>query len=100
MQRHGDTRAAVRALVAAGVPRAEVARRLGLCRATVALHARGLGETPAGVREAPRVDWQAVQALYDAGASARTCMARFGLCPAGWSAAVARGVLRTRPEGA
>jgi hypothetical protein len=46
-----------------------------------------------------RIDWQRVQASYDAGLGARSCMALFGLTPAAWTAAAESGVLRTRPHG-
>jgi hypothetical protein len=43
-----------------------------------------------------RFDWVAVQCFYDAGATVRGCMARFGFCSATWSKAVKRGSIRAR----
>lgn len=67
------TRDAVACLIDEGVPHAEVARRLGISKATVSYHARRLGadiDEPAG----RRYDWDAVQRYYDDGHSIRACM--------------------------
>lgn len=41
-----------------------------------------------------RVDWRAVQALYDAGHGRDACMREFGFCLDAWYKAIRRGALR------
>jgi DNA-binding NarL/FixJ family response regulator len=60
------TREQVAALLAEGVSRAEVARRLGIRKSTVTYHARRLGAA-VDARGARRYDWAAVQTYYDEG---------------------------------
>jgi HNH endonuclease/Winged helix-turn-helix DNA-binding len=91
------TRERVAELLRRGLPRAEVARRLGLSKSTVSYHARRLGE-PIDDRCRRRYDWAAVQAYYDAGHSVRECAAAFGFSKASWSDAVQRGLLVARPR--
>jgi DNA-binding CsgD family transcriptional regulator/5-methylcytosine-specific restriction endonuclease McrA len=91
------TRGRVAELLADGVPRAEVARRLGISKATVSYHARRLGET-IDERAARRYDWSAVQRYYDAGHSVTECIERFGFSRYSWHAAVKRGVIAARPQ--
>ena len=94
-----NTRAKVRELLEEGLSQAEVARRLGLSRATVSHHARRLG-LPARESCARRYDWAAVQAYYDLGHSARACQSFFGFCSKTWHDAMRRGAVITRPAAA
>jgi len=89
-RRQVDTRAAVAALLGAGVTRAETARRLGVSKPTVSYHARRLGEM-VDERCARRYDWAAVQRFYDEGHPVERCVARFGFSRQTWHAAVNRG---------
>ena len=90
-----STRDAVAALLAEGLSRAEVARRLALSRPTVTYHARRLG-LPSEAKAARRYDWEAVRRFYEAGHSVRECMAEFGFSTDAWSAAVRRGAVVPR----
>lgn len=90
------TRQRVAELLAAGLTRAEAARRLGLSKATVSYHARRAG-LPVDERCARRYDWAAVQRFYDAGASVSTCCETFGFSRATWHEAAKRGDIRPRP---
>jgi len=80
----------------AGRSYAEIGAALGLCKATVAYHARRLG-IPADPKAARRYDWAAVQAAYDEGLSVRDCAERFGFSSASWHKAVLRGAIVSRP---
>jgi len=91
------TRRQVATLLAAGASRAEIARRLGLSRATVSYHAGRLGEA-IDERCARRYDWEAVQRYYDEGHSVRDCIESFGFSAASWFDAVNRGALLARPS--
>jgi DNA-binding CsgD family transcriptional regulator len=91
------TRDAVRDLLAQGVGKAEIARRLGVTKATVSYHVRRLG-TPVDERAARRYDWEAVQAYYDRGFSKRECARAFGFSSQSWHEAVKRGDLLPRPR--
>jgi DNA-binding CsgD family transcriptional regulator len=91
------TRQRVAGLLAAGIARAEIARRLGVSKATVSYHARRLGET-IDERCSRRYDWEAVQRFYDEGNSVRECMKAFGFSAASWFDAVNRGALVARPS--
>jgi DNA-binding CsgD family transcriptional regulator/5-methylcytosine-specific restriction endonuclease McrA len=90
------TRLEVARMLRSGTPRAEIARRLGVSKATVSYHARRLGQ---GVDErcARRYDWDAVQVYYDAGHSVRECISAFGFSAASWYDAVRRGAIFARP---
>lgn len=90
------TRAAVAALLAAGLTRAQAARTLGLSKGTVTYHARRLDQ-PVDDRCARRYDWEAIQRFYDEGHSVRECMAVFGFSSASWFEAVKRGAVEARP---
>lgn len=91
------TRRRVATLLSDGVSRAEIARRLGISKATVSYHARRLGEA-IDDRCARRYDWGAVQRFYDDGHGVRDCMAAFGFSAASWFDAVNRGALVARPS--
>jgi len=91
------TRRLVAELLASGLARAEVARALGISKATVSYHARRLG-ADIDERCARRYDWDAVQRFYDQGHGVRACMATFGFSAASWASAVKRGAVRARPS--
>jgi DNA-binding CsgD family transcriptional regulator len=90
------TRARVAALLDQQVPRAEIARQLGLSQATISYHARRLGR-PVDERCARRYDWAMVQRFYDEGRSVRECIDAFGFSSASWFEAVKRGAIVARP---
>lgn len=92
-----QTRAEVARLLALGLSRIQVARRLGVSQATVSYHARRLGQ-PVDARCARRYDWGAVQRYYDAGHSVRDCIEAFGFSTASWYEAVKRGAIVPRPN--
>ena len=91
------TRAAVAELLAQDVPKLEIARRLGISKATVSYHARRLGE-PVDERGARRYDWAAVQRYYDEGHTVEECCSAFGFSKQTWHAAKKRGAIVTRPR--
>lgn len=90
------TRQLVGSLLARGLGKAEVARRLGLAKSTVSYHARRLGIEPAS-ECGKRIDWGVVQRYYDCGHSVRACATAFGFSTASWHQAVLRGVIVPRP---
>jgi len=94
---HSTTRLEVERMLALGLQRAEVARRLGVSKATVSYHARRLGRS-IDERYARRYDWSAVQEYYDAGQSVRQCIQAFGFSAASWCDAVRRGAVVARPS--
>lgn len=96
-RRQVATRSAVAQLIAAGISKREIARRLELAPSTVTYHARRLG-APVDERGARRYDWAAVQAYYDAGHSVRECVRHFGFSSQTWHAAVKRGAVVARPH--
>ena len=91
------TRTRVAELLAGGLARSEVARALGLSKATVSYHARRLGR-PVDERCARRYDWDAVQLYCDDGHGVRACMRAFGFSAASWASAVKRGAISARPS--
>jgi DNA-binding CsgD family transcriptional regulator len=90
------TRARVAAFLDDGLRHVEIARRLGISKATVSYHARRLGRA-IDERCARRYDWEAVQRYYDAGHSVRQCIEAFGFSSASWFDAVNRGAVLARP---
>jgi DNA-binding CsgD family transcriptional regulator/5-methylcytosine-specific restriction endonuclease McrA len=90
------TRDAVAELLRTGMTTAQIARELGLAKATVTYHAQRLNQT-IDARCARRYDWAAIQAYYDEGHSVRECMAAFGFSSASWFEAVKRGAVQARP---
>lgn len=84
-------------LLAQGLSRAEVARRLGLAKSTVTYHARKLGGS-VDPRFARRFDWSLIQAYYDEGHSLREVMRTFGFGNSSWQQAVRRGEVVPRPR--
>ncbi|HSC04339.1 MAG TPA: LuxR C-terminal-related transcriptional regulator [Solirubrobacteraceae bacterium] len=92
-----ETRQAVASLLAQGLSQATIARELGIAKPTVCFHMRRLGIAAA---EAPaqRYDWEAIRRYYEAGHSATDCRKRFGFGRDAWAAAIARGVIRSRPK--
>jgi AcrR family transcriptional regulator len=93
------TRERVQVLLLEGLSRTEVARLLGVSKATVSYHARRLGER-VDVRFARRYDWAVIQAYYDEGHTPAECRARFGCSIASWQDARRKGVLVVRPAAA
>jgi DNA-binding CsgD family transcriptional regulator len=91
------TRDLVAALLNDGVNRAEIARRIGVSKATVSYHARRLG-APIDDRCRRRYDWTAVQHYYDLGHSIRECAAAFGCTTSTFTDAVKRGDIVSRPH--
>lgn len=96
VRQHVPTRESVARLLASGVPRAEIARQLGLTKGTVSYHARRLG-APVDDRCARRYDWSAIQDYYDRGHSIRECQAKFGFSKETWHSAARRGAIQARP---
>ncbi len=94
--RVSGTRARVAELLDGGMLRIEIARRLGLSKATVSYHARRLDHA-IDERCARRYDWEAVQRFYDDGHSVRECIETFGFSSASWFDAVKRGAIIARP---
>lgn len=90
------TRELVAVLLAKGLPRADIARRLGLSKSTISYHARQLG-APIDGRFARRFDWSLVQEYYDAGHSVRECSVAFGFSTWSWYEATRRGDVVARP---
>jgi DNA-binding transcriptional ArsR family regulator len=91
------TRNAVRELLGRGVPRAEVARLLGVSKPTITYHAKRLGFESA-VAAARRYDWDQVRGYYEEGHSVRECCIRFGFSTQTWYDAVKRGLLVPRAK--
>jgi DNA-binding CsgD family transcriptional regulator len=96
-QSKARTRDGVAQLLADGLSRVEIARRLLISKQTVSYHARRLGST-IDERCARRYDWSAVQRYYDQGHSVRDCVRAFGFSSASWSEAVKRGAITARPS--
>lgn len=92
----GKTRRQVAELLADGLNRAEIAKRLGISRPTVTYHAKRLG-FGRDERFARHYDWAAIRRAYDAGLSVRECKARFGFSSQTWYDAIARGDVVPRP---
>jgi Homeodomain-like domain/HNH endonuclease len=95
--RRRETRAAVGRLLAAGLPQAEIARRLGVSPPTVCFHARQLGVRARGELSA-RYDWSEIRAYYEAGHSATECRLHFGFGRNAWADAIRRGAIVARPR--
>ena len=94
-----ERRQAVAALVEEGLPRVDVARRLGVSISTVAYYARTLG-LDIDERCARRYDWQEVQRYYDRGHGVRACIRHFGFSSETWHQAKLRGDIDSRPRAA
>jgi transposase-like protein len=90
-----ETRRLVRELLLEGVPKAEIARRLGVSKPTVTYHAARLGMP---IEPPRRYDWAEVQAYYDLGHSITDCQKRFGFARCSFAAAVRRGDIVSRPQ--
>lgn len=91
------TREKVATLIAEGVAHTEIARRLGISKATVSYHAKRLG-AKLDDRFGRRYDWGAIQRYYDEGHSVRECMKVFGFSSASWFEASKRGAVIGRPS--
>lgn len=85
----GSTRRAVEQMLEAGMSHAEIARELEVSKPTISYHARRLGRAP-DPRFSRRIDWNAVQRMYDGGATLQECQQAFGFAKASWSPAVKR----------
>jgi 5-methylcytosine-specific restriction endonuclease McrA len=86
----------IRRLLADGLSRAEIGRRLDVSRSTVSYHAKQFGlEMDQKARR--RYDWSLIQAYYDDGHSVRECMDHFGFSSASWTDAARRGDAVARP---
>lgn len=91
------TREKVLEMLDFGIGTNEIARALGISRATVSYHKARLGcsmEEPARAR----YDWPAIQRFYDDGHSILECIAEFGFSRWAWSCAVKRGAIVPRPK--
>jgi DNA-binding CsgD family transcriptional regulator len=84
------TRLAVKARLEVGLSQTAIAAELGLSKATIAHHVRGLG-IPADPRFSRRYDWAEVQRAHDSGLGARECCRVFGFALSTWSKAVTKG---------
>jgi HNH endonuclease len=89
----------VASLIAVGLSFAEIGRRLGVSKPTVAYHARRLGIPPVDKFNC-RYDWAEVQAYYDSGNSITACQLRFGFARRTFMDGVRRGDVVTRPQAA
>lgn len=92
----GRTAQLVAQMLARGMSRVQIARRLGVAKSTVSYHARRLGEQ-IDERFSNRIDWSLVKAYYDAGHSYRDCAEVFGFTYNSWHDAVLRGAITPRP---
>ncbi len=97
--RNGATRARVVDLLRQGLAKADVARELGITKASVSRHAK-LAGVDVDERCARRYDWAAVQAFYDAGHSISDCQRQFGFGRRTFYDAWLRGDVVTRPQAA
>jgi DNA-binding CsgD family transcriptional regulator len=95
--RREPTRKRVERMLADGLTRAEIARRLGISKATVSYHARNLG-AKIDERCARRYDWEAIQRYYDQGHSITQCQVAFGFARQSWHEASRRGDVTARPQ--
>jgi DNA-binding CsgD family transcriptional regulator len=95
--RQPTTREQVAGLLAEGLGRLAIARRLGLSKSTVSYHARRLGE-PIDERCARRYDWAEIQRFYDEGHSITECQIAFGFSRETWHSARKRGDVISRPH--
>jgi DNA-binding CsgD family transcriptional regulator len=86
----------LKALLEAGVPRSQIAQRLGVSPSTVTRRAGRLG-FPIDRRRSSRFDWQAIQSYHDRGHSLRECRLRFGFSVGAWDSAISRGDIVPRP---
>lgn len=84
-------------LLREGRSRKSIARELGVDPSTVTRYARLLGIPDAGARPSP-FDWQAIQALYDAGHTIDQCRERFGFSYGAWDKAAVRRDIVSRPR--
>jgi sigma-70-like protein len=91
------TREVVARLRGVGMSQAEIARKLGITKGTVAYHLSTAGERPE-----PRFacyDWVEIQRAYEGGLSMSECAAKFGFNRATWYEAINRGHIVPRPRG-
>lgn len=89
--------AQIERLLRAGVPKARIARRLGISRDTVSRVAARAG-FPSRRRGHDVLDWTEIRRYYESGHSAADCMRRFGFKAATWTAAINRGEIVPRDK--
>jgi Homeodomain-like domain/HNH endonuclease len=94
---HPPTKHRVKLLLERGWTVTEIARHLGVSKATVCFHKRTLG-IGRDSRFSRRYDWTEIRRHYEAGHSMRECQALFGFSGAAWSQAVRRGDIEPRPR--
>jgi hypothetical protein len=87
----------VKRLLESGMTAREAADALGICKSTVAYHARRFGIQP-DLRFATRYDWEEIRVAYESGLSMRECMRDFGFSSDAWAKAVSRGAVVPRPR--
>jgi DNA-binding Lrp family transcriptional regulator len=92
----GEMRERVRTLLAAGVSKNEIARRLGVSKGTVNYHTRRLN-VPIDTRFGKRYDWEEIRIAYEGGLSRLECVEKFGFSADAWMKAVKRGAIVPRP---
>lgn len=94
-----DRDARIEGLLKQGVPKVQIADRLGISRDTVDRVGARVG-FPASRRGPVRWDWNAIREYYEAGHTAADCKRRFGFTTATWEAAIGRGEIVPRPRSA
>ena len=85
-------------LLRLGLPKVEIARRLGISRETVARVGARVGFPAKRRGPDDHLDWRAVLAFYEAGHSAAECQRHFGFSNSTWTAAINRGDITPRPR--
>jgi hypothetical protein len=82
----------IREMLVAGKNYGEIRRELGVAASTIAYHAKRMGLTGTS-KYGQRIDWKAVQAFYDAGATIRQTITHFGMSRSAWSDSVRDGTI-------
>lgn len=77
-------------LISQGYSYGTIGAELGLCKSTVAYHARRVG-IPVRESFSRRYDWEEVQRAIDRGATRLDCMGRFGFASCTWYQAIEAG---------
>ena len=92
---HSPTKHLVLLLLQEGWTVSEIARHIGISKATVCFHKRSLGFRIDG-RFTRRYDWAEIRHHYEAGSTMRECQALFGFSNGAWNDAVKRGDIKPR----